>query len=127
MIQRCHNKKHFAFKYYGGRGIVVCSEWRSSFDAFLAHIGPRPSKKHGIDRIDNSGCYEPGNVRWATMKEQTQNFRKNHLITFCGVTKPIGAWARDAKIHHTTFANRIGRLGWDISRALSTPVRKKAS
>jgi hypothetical protein len=63
------------WKDYGGRGISMCSEWSDSFDSFLAHVGPRPSDRHSLDRIDNDGNYEPGNVRWATRKEQQANRR----------------------------------------------------
>ena len=78
MIQRCHNPNHPKFHYWGGRGIIVCHEWRNSFSAFLAHIGPRPSSGLSIDRFpDNDGNYEPGNVRWANQKDQVANSRSN--------------------------------------------------
>lgn len=77
MIHRCHNPDSKDYKNYGGRGIVVCDEWRSSFQAFIEHIGRRPSDKHSIDRIDNDGNYEPGNVHWATRIEQNNNKRNN--------------------------------------------------
>lgn len=76
MQQRTSNPKHRFFKYYGGRGIRVCVEWadwKTGFDKFLAHIGPRPSPGHSVDRIDVDGNYEPGNVRWATASEQANN------------------------------------------------------
>ncbi len=76
MIQRCHNPKMPNFKDYGGRGIVVCDEWRGSFTAFYEHIGPKPSSDLSIDRIENNGNYEPGNVRWATRLQQNNNTRK---------------------------------------------------
>jgi hypothetical protein len=67
---RCRNPKSKVYKYYGGRGI----EFRfDSFEDFYAHIGPRPSRKHSLERIDNEGHYEKGNVRWATATEQAQN------------------------------------------------------
>jgi hypothetical protein len=75
MIQRCTNPKFKQFKDYGGRGISLYPEWQVSFQRFIDHIGPRPSKHHSVDRIDNSKGYEPGNVRWATSKEQTVNKR----------------------------------------------------
>lgn len=68
MIGRCHNPRHEKFSYYGGRGITVCDEWRESFIAFFNHVGPRPSQQHTLERINNDGNYEPGNVRWGTKK-----------------------------------------------------------
>ncbi len=78
MVQRCVRASHPAFKNYGGRGIVVCAEWRHSFTAFLAHIGSRPSGNHSLDRIDNARGYEPGNVRWATLSMQAANRRQRN-------------------------------------------------
>lgn len=72
---RCFNSRNRMFRYYGARGISMCKEWRRSFSAFLADMGPRPSPQHSIDRINNDGHYEPGNVRWATRSEQRRNRR----------------------------------------------------
>jgi hypothetical protein len=75
MKDRCRNPNNKRWKDYGGRGIAVCHEWRDSYPAFLAHVGRRPSPAHSLDRIDNDGNYEPGNVRWATLEEQNRNRR----------------------------------------------------
>lgn len=79
MRRRCTNPTHISYKHYGGRGIKVCEEWsdnKTGFETFFAHIGPAPSRNHTIDRYpDNDGNYEPGNVRWATPKEQRANQR----------------------------------------------------
>jgi hypothetical protein len=76
---RCNNYRSENYKDYGGRGIRMWPGWLNNFPAFYKHIGPRPSPKHSLDRIDNDGHYEPGNIRWATAKEQAANKRKRHF------------------------------------------------
>lgn len=76
MIRRCTNPKQDNYRYYGGRGITVCSRWRRSFSAFLADMGRKPSPNHSIDRRENEGNYEPDNCRWATRSEQRRNRRQ---------------------------------------------------
>lgn len=71
---RCENPKNAGYYKYGARGIRVCERWRK-FENFLADMGPRPSPKHSIDRIDNDGNYEPGNCRWADALTQLYNRR----------------------------------------------------
>lgn len=73
MIQRCFRKTRVGYHRYGGRGITVCAKWRASYTDFLADVGRAPSSKHSLDRINNNGNYEHGNVRWATRKEQAAN------------------------------------------------------
>lgn len=88
MHMRCEDPNHMAYKHYGGRGIKICPEWHKSlpnlqgFRNFLAYIGPRPSMKFSIDRVNNDMGYQPfqedgvtRQVRWATMKEQRANQR----------------------------------------------------
>lgn len=77
MMNRCTNPNHPAYKDYGGRGITVCPEWRevAVFCAWIdANLGPCPEGM-SLDRRNNDGNYEPGNVRWATQKQQLSNFR----------------------------------------------------
>lgn len=83
MHQRTENPNHISYPHYGAKGIRVCPEWHKSlpddagWHAFIAHIGPAPTNKHSIDRIDPFRGYEPGNVRWATSKEQALNQRRH--------------------------------------------------
>lgn len=79
MLRRCDPASRTNFQNYAARGITVCERWRYDFSAFLADVGPRPSPSHSIDRINNNGNYEPGNVRWATRSQQNQNTRGNKL------------------------------------------------
>lgn len=78
MLQRCYCTRDPSYPYYGGTGITVCQEWALSFTRFLQDVGRRPSALHSLDRYpDNTGNYEPGNVRWATSSEQMNNKRNN--------------------------------------------------
>ena len=77
MVSRCTKPHHKMWNHYGGRGISVCDEWMDPlvFYAYLDDVlGPCP-EGHSIDRIDNDGDYEPGNVRWASDSEQWRNQR----------------------------------------------------
>jgi hypothetical protein len=76
MRARCTRPSYIGWENYGGRGITVCGEWLDSFEAFYDHIGPRPGPGYSVDRIDNDGNYEPGNVRWATHSQQRINSRR---------------------------------------------------
>jgi hypothetical protein len=77
MMHRCYNSNNKMYCHYGGRGIVVCEEWHDvrEFIQYCEEVlGPLPPK-YSIDRIDNDGDYEPGNIRWATASEQIRNRR----------------------------------------------------
>lgn len=119
---RCLNANSTGFKNYGGRGIKVCERWRTSFDAFLADMGPRPSSRHSIERDDVDGHYEPGNCRWATAAEQARNKRNNRRITINGVTKTMTDWASAAGLTPSAMLYRInaGQSG----EALIAPTQR---
>lgn len=74
MIQRCTNRKHQAWKNYGGRGISVCKRWRK-FENFYADMGNRPVGLT-LERINNFGDYDPSNCKWANWTEQRLNSRR---------------------------------------------------
>lgn len=120
---RCHNPNTNRYHRYGGRGIKLCREWRQSFEAFYAYVSVLPNcEKDGytLDRIDNDGDYEPGNVQWATATAQSRNRHSNHMIEFMGKTQCMQAWANDTGLRAGTIEWRI-RHGWTAERALTTP------
>jgi hypothetical protein len=89
---RCLSPEDRGYRNYGGRGISVAAEWAHDFGAFIAHIGPAPSARMSVERIDNERGYEPGNVKWATRHEQVRNTRRN-IRTSAGVLKDACAKA----------------------------------
>ncbi len=119
IVQRCTNPKNPSWPRYGGRGIAVCEEWRLSFDAFFAAVGPRPSPKHSIERQDNNRGYEPGNVKWATLLEQARNKRTNRYLTAFGKTQTLSEWAREIGVGIATLISRIDIAKWPIELALA--------
>lgn len=90
MMDRCYNPNRNRYARYGGRGIKVCERWHNAanYIADIEALGPRPSAAHTIDRIDNDGHYEPGNVRW--LDQTNQNFnqanRRDNTSGHRGVT-----------------------------------------
>lgn len=122
MRVRCRFPSQDSYPLYGGRGIKVCPEWESSFEAFLAHIGEPPSAAHTLDRIDNNRNYEPGNVRWADAGEQARNRRSTSAITFQGETLCLEAWAERVGIKAKTLRARIFDHGWSVERALTEAI-----
>lgn len=116
MHQRCRNIKDKNYKSYGGRGIQVCEQW-STFDMFIADLGPKPSRHHSIDRIDVNGNYEPSNCKWATSKEQNGNKRSNIRVSAFGKTGCLA----DFISHHTPhyqIAKSLIRSGLDPAQAI---------
>ena len=123
-IDRCTNAKNNSYPRYGAAGIGVCDEWRQSFRAFFAHIGPRPSPLHSIDRIDGTKGYKPGNVRWATKKEQGENRKTSRLLTINGETHCLSEWARRYGIHRDTVQRRMDKHGRSFLDAVTTRASK---
>lgn len=122
-IARCHNARNKDYADYGGRGIAVCDQWRGRGGraAFMAHIGPKPTRHHVLDRIDNNRGYEPGNVRWVTWTEQNNNRRSSHMVTVDGAAMTAAQLAAKLGIPRQQVTNRLKR-GWAIEEIAATPV-----
>lgn len=118
MLQRCRNPNDVAYAAYGGRGIYVCPRWHA-FACFIEDLGPRPSPKHSVDRIDNDGpyacgkcphCLERGqapNARWATKRVQQNNTRANRRIMWRGLNLTAPQWSRRTGINESTIRMRL--------------------
>lgn len=123
MLRRCNDRRFSKFKRYGARGIRVCPEW-ISYDSFVSDVGLRPDGTT-LDRIDNSGNYEPGNCRWADRKTQARNSSAAAEIRAFGETKSFAAWVEDPRcaVGYRTLVARITR-GEDPENAISRPTRE---
>ena len=110
MKDRCLNPKCHRYKWYGARGIKICKRWLK-FENFYKDMGQKPSRQHTIDRIDNDGNYTLKNCRWATIVEQRNNMRNNHLITYQGKTQNMMQWCKELNMNYYLVRSRQQR-GW---------------
>ena len=119
--RRCYTKSHKEYERYGARGIKVCEEWVNSFQEFYNWAMANGYRDDlTIDRKDTNGNYEPSNCRWVTQKEQQNNRRNNHYITYNGKTQTAKQWAEELNKNYSTIITRLNR-GWSIERTLNTP------
>lgn len=116
MLGRCNNKRNDSYKYYGGRGIGVCSEWYS-FENFLKDMG-EPPDGFEIDRIDNDGDYTKENCRWVTHTENLQNNRACSKIFFEGEYISITELSRRTGNPYHAIRRRIKYWGMTVEEAL---------
>lgn len=100
----------------------MCERWRT-FENFFADVGLAPSKYHSIERNDNDGNYEYGNVRWATRSEQGRNKRNNRLVQICGVVHRLVEWCEISGLKDSTLEWRLDAL-WPEEKLLQ-PARPR--
>lgn len=120
MKARCSNPNVKFFYHYGGRGITVCDRWLL-FDNFIADMGPRPTAKHSLDRIDNNGNYSKENCRWATRHQQQSNRRNSKLLTYEGITMTEIQWCRKLNLKGNRAITRRLKAGWPEKKAFTVP------
>lgn len=117
-LNRCRNPENHAYARYGVRGI----EFRfTSYHQFKEEMGPRPSATHSVNRIDNDGNYEPGNVAWATKLEQILNRRNTSHLTIGGRTQLLQDWATEVGVRPQLIVNRRF-IGWCDECSVFIPV-----
>ncbi len=121
MKRRCTKETDPKYVDYGGRGIKVCERWLNSFESFLADLGERPERTT-LDRFpNNDGDYEPGNCRWATIRQQSMNKRSNIIVDFGGERVPLKVVSERTGIPYKRLHRRIRQLGWSLADAISKP------
>ena len=124
MKQRCYNERSSVYNHYGGRGITICDEWLSSFEAFRDW-----ALKNGyadnltIERINVNGNYCPENCCWITQAEQLNNTRNSIVITHDGLTMNLMQWSKYLGKSYDALKGRIDR-GWSFTDTLTAPVKK---
>lgn len=118
---RVGNPNHTSYHRYGARGLEVAVEF-DNYEVFLADVGRRPDKGYWIERVDNTKGYIPGNLKWATPKDQCRNTRRNKQVTLNGITKSLVEWCEALEVPYSTIRSRLSN-GWSDSKALTTPVR----
>jgi hypothetical protein len=121
MLARCLNQNEPGYDNYGGRGIKVCNRWLE-FANFFADMGERPSRM-SLDRINVNGNYEPGNCRWATDREQSNNTRSNVYLDHDGRRMTVSQWAAEVGLNANAIYARLKR-GWSAEESLTTAPRK---
>jgi hypothetical protein len=120
MISRCTDPNSPAYPNYGGRGITVCQRWLDVRN-FVQDLEPLYRPGCEIDRINNDGNYEPGNIRFVSSKVNADNRRTAHLLTYKGETKSLNQWAEQYNLRYQLLWDRIVERKWDAEKALNTP------
>jgi len=117
MKRRCDNPDRSSYKYYGGRGISYCDEWKD-FNVFHKDMYKTYSDNMTIDRIDNDKDYCKSNCQWMTMQDQNKKHTNCVKVTYNGDTLNISDMARKYNIKPNTFQRRLWK-GWSIERSIT--------
>lgn len=122
IMQRCYDRECIMYRWYGGRGIDVYEPWhefREFAEDILEDLGPKP-KGCQLDRIDNDMGYWPGNLRWASSRQNSNNRRDNVVLEAFGDSKTVAQWARDPRcqVSEQCLRLRVKRRGWDAEKAI---------
>lgn len=115
MKSRCCSSNDSNFHNYGAKGIKICNEWINNFEQFFNDMGPKPTKKHSLERINNKEGYSKLNCKWATIYEQNRNKSNNVLVTYKEKTQCAMDWSKELNLSHSGFLSRL-RIFKDFDR-----------
>lgn len=133
MKERCYSSNNKDYKDYGGRGIFICDEWNNrekvpevdnATKGYLAFkkwaLSNGYSDELTIDRIDTNKGYSPENCRWVSVKEQNNNKRCNHYITYNGKTQSLMKWCSELGLNYSRVKARLNTCHWSVEKAFET-------
>ena len=127
MKARCYNPTNHNYIHYGNRGIVVCDEWKNSFEEFYKWaVSNGYQDGLTLDRIDNDKYYGPDNCRWTTMKVQNNNRRVSINITYNGKTQNLSEWCEELNLPYIRIYQRIVKYGYTFHEAINEPLHKRS-
>jgi hypothetical protein len=121
MVGRCRYRSHTSWKWYGAKGIKVCSRWLD-FEKFIFDMGFPPFIGATIERKNSFEDYKPSNCFWATQKQQQRNRRNKMLLTLNGITQSAGDWADYLHVPLQRIHSRKER-GWSDERTLTIKTK----
>ena len=112
MKQRCNNKNNPAYKYYGGKGVKICSLWLDDYLKFKdwSLANGYEDEFASIDRIDPDGNYEPKNCRWVTLKKQQNNKLNSMFVIINNEKLTVAEWAEKTESNKQTLYDKFYRL-----------------
>lgn len=127
MYERCYNKKHKKYEYYGKKGIIICKEWLEDKNTFFKWAYMNGYNDNlTIDRIDNNKGYCPENCRWITRQEQSRNLSNNIIIEYQGKTKLLIEWCEILDLDYFTILKRYKKNKYTLDEVFSkTSLKNK--
>lgn len=127
MRSRCYNVNNKAYEHYGGRGIIVCDDWKEDYQAFYNwSMNNGYNDMLTLDRIDVNKNYSPNNCRWANWETQRNNKRTTIKITINNITKSLKQWCRYLNLNYSMVYARY-RKGINITEFLRRLYESKVN
>ena len=125
MKSRCSYSSCQDYKYYGGKGVTYCEEWKnfSSFYEWAMENGYQDGMS--LERIDVNGNYEPSNCKWVSPREQRYNMTTSLKFTIDGETKCLAEWCELYNISYQTVYKRLKVQKLGIYEALTKPIKAR--
>lgn len=126
MKYRCYGKNSKDYKYYGGRGIGICPQWKYNYLSFYNWaIKNGWDSKLELDRRNNNKGYSPRNCRFIDRKQNMRNTRRNKMITYKGETKSLVEWVEILNVSYGGLKQRLNKLKWSVEKSFTKPYKKR--